>query len=37
MANIYLHEVLDKWFATAVRPRLSGAAHLVRFAACSGW
>lgn len=32
LANIYLHEVLDKWFATVVRPRLMGAAHLVRYA-----
>ena len=32
MANIYLHEVLDKWFATDVLPRLGGVAHLVRYA-----
>jgi RNA-directed DNA polymerase len=32
LANIYLHEVLDEWFATQVRPRLSGRAVLVRFA-----
>lgn len=32
MANIYLHEVLDKWFETDVLPRLGGAAHLVRYA-----
>jgi RNA-directed DNA polymerase len=32
LANIYLHEVLDKWFAEVVRPRLTARAHLVRFA-----
>jgi len=32
LANIYLHEVLDTWFEDVVRPRLRGAAHLVRFA-----
>lgn len=32
LANIYLHEVLDKWFATDVRPRLRGRAALVRYA-----
>jgi RNA-directed DNA polymerase len=32
LANIYLHEVLDLWFETAVKPRLRGDAHLVRFA-----
>jgi hypothetical protein len=32
LANIYLHEVLDKWFATVVRPRLCGTAHLIRYA-----
>lgn len=32
LANIYLHEVLDKWFEQDVRPRLHGAATLVRFA-----
>jgi group II intron reverse transcriptase/maturase len=32
LANIYLHEVLDEWFATQVQPRLSGRAVLVRFA-----
>jgi RNA-directed DNA polymerase len=31
LANIYLHEVLDVWFATAVKPRLSGAAFLIRY------
>ena len=32
LANVYLHEVLDKWFATQVRPRLSGRAVLIRYA-----
>jgi group II intron reverse transcriptase/maturase len=32
LANIYLHEVLDTWFVREVQPRLSGRAHLVRFA-----
>jgi len=31
-ANIYLHEVLDEWFVNEVRPRLHGAATLVRYA-----
>jgi RNA-directed DNA polymerase len=31
-ANIYLHEVLDMWFENIVKPRLSGVAHLVRYA-----
>jgi group II intron reverse transcriptase/maturase len=32
LANVYLHEVIDKWFASEVKPRLSGDAHLVRYA-----
>jgi RNA-directed DNA polymerase len=32
LANIYLHEVVDKWFAEEVRPRLRGKATLVRYA-----
>lgn len=32
LANIYLHEVLDKWFAEDVRPRLKGEAQIVRYA-----
>jgi RNA-directed DNA polymerase len=32
LANVYLHEVLDKWFAQDVMPRLQGRAHLVRYA-----
>lgn len=32
ISNIYLHEVLDKWFAEAVRPRMKGRAAMLRFA-----
>jgi RNA-directed DNA polymerase len=32
LANIYLHHVLDVWFAEVVRPRLNGRAILVRYA-----
>jgi group II intron reverse transcriptase/maturase len=32
LANIYLHEVLDVWFAREVQPRLRGRASLVRYA-----
>jgi group II intron reverse transcriptase/maturase len=32
LANIYLHEVLDKWFETVVKPRLVGRAVLIRYA-----
>jgi group II intron reverse transcriptase/maturase len=32
LANIYLHEVLDRWFAEEVRPRVKGSAHLIRYA-----
>jgi RNA-directed DNA polymerase len=32
LANIYLHHVLDKWFEEAVKPRLKGEAHEVRYA-----
>jgi len=32
LANVYLHEVLDKWFAQDVMPRLKGRAQLVRYA-----
>jgi len=32
LSNIYLHEVLDKWFYEEVRPRMRGEAHLIRFA-----
>jgi group II intron reverse transcriptase/maturase len=32
LSNIVLHEVLDKWFAEQVRPRLYGRGFLVRYA-----
>lgn len=32
LANIFLHEVLDVWFEREVKPRLSGEAHLFRYA-----
>jgi group II intron reverse transcriptase/maturase len=32
LANIFLHYVLDDWFAREVQPRLHGRSHLVRFA-----
>ncbi len=32
LANLYLHEVVDKWFEETVRPRLEGPAFMVRFA-----
>jgi group II intron reverse transcriptase/maturase len=32
LANIYLHEVVDTWFAREVSPRMKGAAFLVRYA-----
>jgi len=32
LANVFLHEVLDKWFESEVKPRLRGRAVLVRFA-----
>jgi RNA-directed DNA polymerase len=32
LANVYLHEVLDKWFETEVKPRLQGRAFLIRYA-----
>ena len=32
LANVYLHEVLDEWFAREVVPRLAGRAILVRYA-----
>lgn len=31
LANLYLHEVLDVWFETAVKPRLTGPAFLIRY------
>jgi len=32
LSNIYLHEVLDRWFTNEVKPRLKGNAFLIRFA-----
>jgi hypothetical protein len=32
LSNLYLHEVLDRWFEHTVRPRLRGRAILVRYA-----
>jgi group II intron reverse transcriptase/maturase len=32
LANIYLHEVLDKWFEEQVKPRLVGRGYLIRYA-----
>jgi len=32
LANVYLHEVLDKWLEVDVKPRLEGRAQLVRYA-----
>lgn len=32
LANVYLHEVLDRWFAEQVKPRLKGRAFLIRYA-----
>jgi group II intron reverse transcriptase/maturase len=32
LANIFLHYVLDVWFAQDVQPRLRGPAHLIRYA-----
>lgn len=32
LANIYLHEVLDRWFEETVKPRLRGRAFVVRYA-----
>lgn len=32
LANIYLHYAVDVWFHEAVRPRMRGRAHLVRYA-----
>lgn len=32
LSNVYLHYVLDEWFAKEVKPRLAGRAFLIRFA-----
>jgi RNA-directed DNA polymerase len=31
LGNVYLHQVLDLWFATEVKPRLRGKATLIRY------
>ncbi len=32
LANVYLHEVLDRWFEEQVKPRLHGRVFLIRYA-----
>ena len=32
LTNVFLHEVVDDWFVTMVRPRMHGACFIVRFA-----
>ncbi|MFH0823533.1 MAG: group II intron reverse transcriptase/maturase [Pseudomonadota bacterium] len=32
LANLYLHEVLDKWYAKAIKSRLKGRSFLIRYA-----
>jgi RNA-directed DNA polymerase len=32
VSNIYLHEVMDKWFDKEVKPRMQGKAHIMRWA-----
>jgi retron-type reverse transcriptase len=32
LSNIYLHEVLDKWFAETVKPPMKGKTFMVRYA-----
>jgi RNA-directed DNA polymerase len=32
VSNIYLHEVMDKWFDKEVQPRMRGRTHMVRWA-----
>lgn len=32
LANVYLHNVLDKWFEKEVKPRMRGRANLIRYA-----
>jgi group II intron reverse transcriptase/maturase len=32
LSNVYLHYVLDAWFEQEIRPRLKGAAYLIRYA-----
>lgn len=32
LANVYLHEVMDRWFAEQVQPRIKGRSMMVRYA-----
>jgi group II intron reverse transcriptase/maturase len=32
LSNVYLHYVLDEWFEKEVKPKLTGQAHLIRYA-----
>ncbi len=32
LSNVYLHEVVDKWYAEVIRPRMKGRSFLIRFA-----
>ena len=32
LANVYLHEVIDRWFVSDVKPRLRGRAFMIRYA-----
>jgi retron-type reverse transcriptase len=32
LANIFLHNVLDRWYVEVVKPRLKGRSFLIRFA-----
>jgi RNA-directed DNA polymerase len=32
LANVYLHEVMDRWFADVAKPRLQGPVFMVRYA-----
>ncbi len=32
LSNIFLHEVLDKWFAEQIKPRLKGRCFMIRYA-----
>jgi hypothetical protein len=32
LANIYLHEVIDRWFKEVVKPRMEGKSFLIRYA-----
>jgi len=32
LANVFLHEVIDRWFEQQIKPQLKGRAHLIRYA-----